>query len=142
MIRILIVLLLLSSPCYAGLLDIQEPTRQELLTQEVNKIKQYLKVSQERHEADQKTAFDRVWNNPSFTPQEIIAEFGTDAAELFIKSVTNETCIKQINPSWQMMSAPYEVTLNADGSATLGECIEQSCMPKDENVEADGTVYP
>lgn len=139
--RFLLVLLLLTTPCYAGLLDIQEPTRQELLTQEVNKIKQYLKVSQERHEADQKTAFDRIWNNPSFTPQELIAGFGTDAAELFVKSVTNEMCIKQINPSWVMMSAPYEVTLNQDGTVTVGECIEQSCM-EPVNVETDTTVYP
>lgn len=140
--HILLLLLLIATPCQAGLFDIPEPTRQELLRQRVSQIKQYIKVSQERHEADQKTAFDRIWNDVEFTPQEIIAEFGTDAAELFIKSVTNETCIKQINPSWEMMSAPYAVNLNADGSVTVGECIAQSCMPEPENVETDGTVYP
>lgn len=140
-IGIILSILILTSHCHAGLLDIQEPTRQELLTQEVNKIKQSLKVSQERHEADQKTAFDRIWNNPSFTPQELIAGFGTDAAELFVKSVTNEMCIKQINPSWKMMSSPYEVTLNQDGTVTVGECIAQSCM-ESVNVENDAAIYP
>jgi hypothetical protein len=67
----------------------------------------------------------QIWNNPDpeLTPQAIIAEFGTDAAELFGLSnamigLMNTFAGAEIST---IIPAKYSVTVNEDGSITITE---------------------
>jgi hypothetical protein len=49
--------------------------------------------------------FARVWNNPNFTPVEIVDAYGTDAVTLFTAS--------------EMIKALLVLTMNEDGTVTV-----------------------
>ena len=62
--------------------------------------------------------FQNVWNNPTFTPKQIIEGFGTDAAALFINSANIQTLLYSVNNSYVPLNLPagVNITFNPDGS--------------------------
>jgi hypothetical protein len=66
--------------------------------------------------------FAKVWKSGDYTPQEVLDELGTDAAQLFQLGAANVTTILTIDPTalaepdWK---PPHEVTLNPDGTVTV-----------------------
>ncbi len=68
--------------------------------------------------------FNMLWNNPKATPQEILDEYGIEAAELFAFSLQIQTMATSIDPGYVALVPPYEYTINGDGTVTVGEKIE------------------
>ena len=64
-------------------------------------------------------AFNKVWDNPNFTPQEIIDAFGSDAASLFSISWSIQQILLAADPNYKLLIPPMNVTLNSDGTVTL-----------------------
>lgn len=72
--------------------------------------------------------FDALWNNPQATPEEILAEMGTDAAEVFELSTAMIGLMSNILPSklpdeWTRIQAKIAAkpatTVNEDGTVTI-----------------------
>lgn len=59
----------------------------------------------------------------SITPQSIIDELGTDAAELFTVSESLKQFIQTLDPDWVPTPRPFEITINPDGTATVGDPV-------------------
>ena len=68
--------------------------------------------------------FNQLWNNPKASPQEILDEYGTDAASLFSFSSQIQTMAASIDSSYVPVVPPYEYTIKPDGTITVGEKIE------------------
>ena len=68
--------------------------------------------------------FQQLWKSPKVTPQEILDEYGTDAAQLFAFSAQLQALALGINPDYEPLVSPYEYIINPDGTVTVGEKIE------------------
>jgi hypothetical protein len=68
--------------------------------------------------------FNMLWNNPKATPQEILDQYGVDAAALFSFSSEIQTMAKAIDPGYVPLVSPYEYTINPDGTITVGDKIK------------------
>jgi len=68
--------------------------------------------------------FQQFWENRKVSPQEILDEYGTDAAQLFAYSSQLQALAKGINPDYEPLVPPYAFTINRDGTVTVGEKIE------------------
>ena len=68
--------------------------------------------------------FNLLWNNPKATPQEILDEYGTDAAALFSFSSQIQTMATAIDSGFVALVPPYNYTVNGDGTVTVGDLIE------------------
>lgn len=80
-----------------------------------------------------RVSFSLIWNSNGITPQEILDAFGKDAASLFIASAKAQKLIKELYPDYQFLIAPEKITLNPDGTVTVGEP-----KPKEQvNVESE-----
>ena len=69
-----------------------------------------------------KKGFDELWNNPDFTPQEVVDAWGIEAGLLFLRSELTKSYILSIDPealSIEYTDAPMTVTVNPDGTVTL-----------------------
>jgi len=67
------------------------------------------------------TGFDLVWNNPmGLTPQEALNALGTDAGQLLTFAETLKATINTLAPGTITQAAPHNVTVNQDGTATVG----------------------
>lgn len=65
------------------------------------------------------SAFNRVWNNPDHTPQEIMDAYGTDAAKLFHDSAATQTFLSEVVDGYEPLTPPRDYTINQDGSVTI-----------------------
>lgn len=65
--------------------------------------------------------FRSIWENKVFSPKDILGAFGTDAVSLFILSQGLQSILSQANPAYVPLVAPKPVTINADGSVTVGD---------------------
>ena len=86
----------------------------------VNNLKRQSGASYNMLKMQHTTLFNNIWNNNTFTPAEIVAQYGTDAAALFEVSYSMQQLLKQIDPTYVILEAPLPVTINADGTVTLG----------------------
>lgn len=77
-----------------------------------------------RMKSEHARIFNLLWNNPKATPQEILDEYGTDAAALFSFSAEIQTMATAIDPGYVRLVSPYEFTINGDGTVTVGEKIK------------------
>lgn len=122
---IALVLMLMVTPAFSGVFDLPQETDQQRIENAVTHFKLYVLSNQKQREEAQKGAFNLIWHNPKASPQEMINAFGNEAVQLFILSRTNEEQIKAINPDWEYLVPPYEVTLNEDGTVTIGDLIPE-----------------
>lgn len=70
-----------------------------------------------------KLIFNTIWKNVDFTPQQICDGFGTDTAALFQLSNDLQTTFKTANPEYEVLNPPNAVTINTDGTVTIGALI-------------------
>ena len=68
--------------------------------------------------------FNMLWNNPKATPQEILDQYGEEAAALFSFSSQIQAMATAIDPGFVALVPPYEYTINPDGTVIVGEKIE------------------
>jgi hypothetical protein len=69
-----------------------------------------------------KRAFDFVWRNPDYTPQQILDGVGTRATTLFLKSGATRDYLLSIDPDClppEYQAPLQEPTFNPDGTVTL-----------------------
>jgi len=73
-------------------------------------------------------SFDAVWNHPAATPEQVLAELGTDAAEAFALSAAVVQLMAAILPNrldaeWARIQAKIAArpatTINEDGTVTV-----------------------
>lgn len=121
--KLLITFLIICSPCYAGIFDSEVPNESDSLRQEKTAIVELNKRALTALGNYHKAAFDLVWNNSKFTPGQILDQFGSDAAELFIVSSKVQTLLKEIYPNYEEAVPPYNYTLNQDGTVTVGSKV-------------------
>jgi len=72
-----------------------------------------------------KGCFDDVWNNSEYTPQEFLNSCGTDASKLFIASAKTQQLIKALDPTYEYLISPKQVTINEDGTVTVLESEQE-----------------
>lgn len=70
-----------------------------------------------------KAMFDNLWSGleTKEDAQAVMDLFGADAASLFITHKAWQDFIKAIDPSYEMLTPPFNLTFNADGTVTVGE---------------------
>lgn len=83
-------------------------------------------------------SFRLIWENDTFSPQEIFDKFGSDSYELFVFSRMMQDCLLQINPDYTYLTPPYLYTINMDGTVTVGERIVTETVEEGEPVEEGG----
>lgn len=68
-------------------------------------------------------SFNNFWTNLTTKEktQSLMDLLGTDATNLFIFHRAWQDFIKTCDPSYEVMSPPYELTFNKDGTVTVGE---------------------
>ena len=99
----------------------KELTQAQKLKEFISSIKQSNKVALDMLKKSHEINFNNIWNNPSFTPQEIFDEFGTDAVQLFQVSSATQEFIKMCDPDYEILVPPVEFTINEDGTVTVTE---------------------
>jgi len=110
-----------------SLIDNTTPGQQELSleqkqTRAKNRIKNAAKNIYETVKNKHDQLWNVVWDNPAgLTPQEVIDAFGTDAKELFTYSQSLQTLLSEANENYVVKVTPNLVTINTDGSVTVGE---------------------
>jgi len=73
-----------------------------------------------RLKAEHSTIFRMIWNNSEgFSAQEILDDFGTDAAELFNLSSQMQIMLAQIDSSYVPLLPPNEFTIQEDGTVII-----------------------
>lgn len=60
------------------------PSKESLLHHTANSVRLFTNNAYEEIYKIQQRGIDLVWNNPSFTPQEIIDSLGEDAVKIFL----------------------------------------------------------
>lgn len=67
--------------------------------------------------------FNSFWNNPEgYTPIEMAAAWGADAALLFQNSTLTRNYLLSVDPNCLNnlnMNVPYDITINKDGTVTV-----------------------
>lgn len=67
------------------------------------------------------SAMAALWNNPDATPQEILAELGPKAAEVFQLSAALVQFLMTIDPTFVPQVPPLPFTIHEDGTVTIDE---------------------
>ena len=103
----------------------QQPTTEQKQTRVNNRIKR-LSVDTLNHiKAQHREMMQAVWNNPAgLTPQQVMDAFGSEAAELFQLSDQLLTMLGNVKPDDPYLAeaeAPYNYTINDDGTVTIGD---------------------
>ena len=96
-----------------------EPSVQDAVNQIKTTTTQLYRMMKQMHTQ----SFNTVWNNPSYTPQEIVTAFGTDAVALFTLSYQLQEILKAADPNYVILMPTATVTLNEDGTVTIGDSI-------------------
>lgn len=96
-------------------------TQQEIVKDELLQINRASEIALSILEENSKKAYNRFWNNPNATPQELCDVMGNNAYQLFTASAEVQGFIKKMKPEHEMLSIPEnkEVTFNADGTVTI-----------------------
>lgn len=68
-----------------------------------------------------------VWNNPTFTPEEVVAGYGTNAAELFRVGYEYQVFANKLagNPVVSPVPSNYSYVINENGTVTLTKIEEE-----------------
>lgn len=118
------------------MINIQK-THEELVKDEVVKIVNYSDNISKGTDNRHKSLWNMIWHNSIATPQEIFDLFGQNAVKLFQLSSALQHLLTEVLNGYEMMSPPYEYTINEDGTVTVGNKIEQE--PLEEENEQNQT---
>jgi hypothetical protein len=99
--------------------DIPEETRDEKLRNLMRGIASSKNVIQHL-DGQHRGAFNQIWNNEEFTPQEIMDAYGTNAAKLFIDSSATQNFLAVVLEGYVPLVPPQPFTINQDGTVTIG----------------------
>jgi len=105
-------------------MEIITKTQEEIVTDEVASFTQHSNLSLENLKINIGLGFNKIWNNPLATPQEMIDRLGNKCAMYFIASKNTQDLIESLDPTYERLVPQYEFTVNEDGTVTLGDLIE------------------
>jgi hypothetical protein len=101
------------------------PTTEQKQTRVRNRVKRMSTDLLTRIKSQHQEIMQAVWNNPAgLTPQQVMDAFGSEAAELFQLSdqlLTMLGNVKPDDPYLEEAAAPYNYTINDDGTVTIGD---------------------
>jgi hypothetical protein len=103
-----------------------EITQDEKTKKEVIELNAWVDGTLEIAKERTKEMFNRFWNNPNATPQQIADVYGNQAILLFQKLGLWQETIKQIDNTYEVLTIPekWEVELNQDGTVNITEKVE------------------
>lgn len=120
----LILLLVSTNLCHAGLIIENDPAiivrPKPTAKQIANVIKQDIERLYKSTKTQHTLIYNKIWNNPDATPDEIIKEFGSDGAALFQTSELLQQSMATADPTYEVMEPKdAQVTINPDGTVTI-----------------------
>ena len=99
---------------------LQEPTQHVPSVQDAaNQVKGITTNIYRQLKQQHTMAFNLIWNNSTYTPQEIVSAFGTDAAALFTLSYQLQQILAGADPTYVILEPTMTPTINPDGTVTL-----------------------
>jgi adenine specific DNA methylase Mod len=105
--------------------NIPEKTKEDNIKDVAREIEKSSQEAVENAKVGYKRAFDMLWHTTDdITPQDVCDEFGNNAYKLFENAMKWINLIQQFDPAWVYPPAPYEFTVNEDGTVTIGDLIE------------------
>ncbi len=114
--------------------NIPEKTRQDELIDIVRKIDSKVLETIENAKVGYRATYDMLWHTPNVHPQEICDILGNEAYKMFENAMRWIQVLQQFDPSWVYPPAPYQFTVNENGTVTIGELIEN---PAVENTQEE-----
>lgn len=112
------------------ILNTIEKTQEEIKKDIANEFVNYLNNVVTGTDNRMKGLAGKFWENPA-----IISEaLGTQVGKLFTLLGSLETLLAQYDETFVPFAVPYEYTINADGSVTIGNKIEDEVI-EDEVTE-------
>ena len=111
-----------------SLLDIVpvEVPKEIMVKRKVNMIKRSTTNLENSIEAQYKAIFDSVWADSELTAQEIFDELGANSASFLLMSKAVQDLCVLVNPVYVVPQRPNAIVINADGTVTVGDAIENS----------------
>jgi len=107
---------------------LENPAKQLSVAERQARVAQNIRIQTFRFFTDIKkryeTLFNIVWDNPLIlTPQEVLDGMGTNAVELFQYSDIMRSMLMQVDASYTPPQVPNQVSINPDGTVTVGDPI-------------------
>lgn len=68
---------------------------------------------------DHTSLYNSIWNNPILSPQEALDALDGKAYWVFLASLKLQEALKSMNPDYEMLTAPVQVTFSENGDATI-----------------------
>lgn len=99
-------------------------TQEELDKQEAREQASARKYGLDNLKASTLANFRAFWYSEKLPVDRHLAILGTNAASLFVQSRAVQILIASLDPTWRFLVPQYEVTINEDGSVTLGAKLE------------------
>ena len=83
-------------------------------------------------------AFNRFWNNPRRTPQQMSDAYGTLAKDIFVKLAIFQAAMKEVDDSYQVLEVPdkYSYVSNDDGTVTITDIS----IPEEQEITESTTT--
>jgi hypothetical protein len=101
------------------------PTTEQKQQFVVNRVKRLSSNMLKNVKKQHQEIMQMIWRNPQgLTPQQVMDGFGAEAHELFELSnqlLTMLGNVKSDDPYLSEAAAPYEYTINQDGTVTIGD---------------------
>jgi hypothetical protein len=100
-----------------------EKTKEELAKEAVIAFSKESQDVLDNYKYNYQRLFNMIWNT-SVHPQDFFDVLDTQAVSIFQTAQEVVTHIMKLEPSYTPPAAPYEYTINQDGTVTVGEKIE------------------
>lgn len=95
-------------------------TKEELAKEQLNDFSRESSVVLGNYKDNYKRLFDMIWNS-EVPPQDFFDIMGSNAVSVFVTAQKVVTHIMELDPTYTAPAAPYEYTINPDGTVTVGE---------------------
>jgi hypothetical protein len=106
-----------------------EKTPEELAKEQVMAFSKESQAVLDNYKYNYQRLFNMIWNS-DVHPQDFFDVLDTQAVTIFQTAQEVVTHIMKLEPSYTPPAAPYEYTINQDGTVTVGEKI----ISEDEEV--------
>jgi len=110
-------------------------TQEEITKDVVSEVIRYSNNLESNLLQDHAHIYNLVWNNEQATPQEIFDGLGADVKQIFEASIAIQTLLKTLDSSYEVLTAPYEYEITAQG-VVVGDkiVVEVEELPAEEGV--------
>lgn len=100
-------------------------TKDEIVKDQIIILNDLAIKSLEDYKNSYQRTFEWLWYNANATPQELLNGLGSEAYKLFVSAQKVITHITELDPTYVYPPAPYEYTINQNGTVTVGNKIDE-----------------